>query len=232
MHRLDLGPQLPACAGYRQARYVRNIVAVSTRPSVSDRSNRATSDEAADASVVVGPQMESWGRSVLQLRRHRSSWTRAPAMGKSTCNASIRLIRARSRSETGVARSRSPATDPQDGSEGDLGLEGRGAAPRGAFRQRELLAWRRRCRPGSSAVHSAHLFRSRDDFCYNERDHFYSERLMESIGYVSPAEYEAQYHRAQADESALVLHELTLRRTRGSSVSTDSVVSTESTEWR
>ena len=104
MHRLDLGPQLTACAGYRQARYVRDIVAVSTRPAVSDRSSRAMSDAAADDSLVIGQQMDSWGRSVLQLRRHRSRWTRAPAIGKSTCDASIRRITARSRSRDGAWR--------------------------------------------------------------------------------------------------------------------------------
>jgi putative transposase len=33
-----------------------------------------------------------------------------------------------------------------------------------------------------------------------------SQRLMEPLGYVPPAEYEAQYHRAQADSPALVLN--------------------------
>lgn len=33
-----------------------------------------------------------------------------------------------------------------------------------------------------------------------------SQRLMEPLGYLPPAEYEEQYHRAQADRSALVLN--------------------------
>ena len=33
-----------------------------------------------------------------------------------------------------------------------------------------------------------------------------SQRLMEPLGYVPPAEYEEQFHRAQADFSALVLN--------------------------
>jgi transposase InsO family protein len=33
-----------------------------------------------------------------------------------------------------------------------------------------------------------------------------TQRLMEPLGHVPPAEYEEQYHRAQADESALVLN--------------------------
>jgi transposase InsO family protein len=33
-----------------------------------------------------------------------------------------------------------------------------------------------------------------------------SARLMEPLGYVPPAEYEDQYHRAQADQSAPVLN--------------------------
>ena len=33
-----------------------------------------------------------------------------------------------------------------------------------------------------------------------------SQRLLEPLGYVPPAEYEEQYHRAQADRSAAVLN--------------------------
>jgi transposase InsO family protein len=33
-----------------------------------------------------------------------------------------------------------------------------------------------------------------------------SARLMEPLGYVPPAEYEDQYHRAQADQAAAVLN--------------------------
>ncbi|MBL8997931.1 MAG: integrase core domain-containing protein [Gemmatimonadales bacterium] len=44
-----------------------------------------------------------------------------------------------------------------------------------------------------------------------------SQRLMEPIGYVTPAEYEERYHRAQAGSSAGVLTYPSLRRTRGDS---------------
>jgi transposase InsO family protein len=33
-----------------------------------------------------------------------------------------------------------------------------------------------------------------------------SQRLMEPLGYIPPAEYEEQYHRAQADSSVLALN--------------------------
>ena len=42
-----------------------------------------------------------------------------------------------------------------------------------------------------------------------------SQRLMEPLGYVPPAEYEEQFHRAKADSPALVFNQPSLRKTRG-----------------
>lgn len=35
---------------------------------------------------------------------------------------------------------------------------------------------------------------------------YYSQRLMEPLGYLPPAEYEEQFHRVQAGSPALVLN--------------------------
>jgi len=42
-----------------------------------------------------------------------------------------------------------------------------------------------------------------------------SQRLMEPLGYVPPAEYEEQFHRALVDSPTLVLNEPSLRKTPG-----------------
>jgi len=51
-----------------------------------------------------------------------------------------------------------------------------------------------------------------------------SQRLMGPLGYVPPAEYEDQYHRAQTAPAVLVLNSLSLRQTRGDSVTLSCVV--------